>query len=160
MAMLPQAIGKCTLIIFALMIFHEIVFIYGRPMKPAIAHNANSLKENYPITSVKLISRKLHARQKIAEKGAVLSPNTLGQSFGLDHLGTVHVDDFRLAIPGNSPRVGQYFPQEKHAESKEMDGGNRHVVAVSRNDFQSTEPGHSPGVGHSFNYNGAAEPNS
>ncbi|KAK3412166.1 hypothetical protein EUGRSUZ_I00947 [Eucalyptus grandis] len=113
------------------MIFHEIVFIYGRPMKPTIADNANSLKENYPITSVKLVSGKIDAGQKIAEKGEVLLRNALAQSLGLDNLGAVYVDDFRPAIPVNS---------------------DRHVVTVSRNDFQPAEPGHSPGVGHSFQY--------
>ncbi|KAF8019190.1 hypothetical protein BT93_G0007 [Corymbia citriodora subsp. variegata] len=156
MAISSQAIGKCTLIMFALMIFHEIVFIYGRPMKPTIAHNANSLKENYPITSVKLVGGKIDAQQKIAERGEVLSRSTLAQRFGLDHSGVVYVGDFHPAIV----RVGQSFPREEDAETKEMDGGDRHVVAASRNDFQPTEPGHSPGVGHSFQYKGAAELNS
>ncbi|KAF7851621.1 hypothetical protein BT93_L3446 [Corymbia citriodora subsp. variegata] len=159
MAISSQAIGKCTLIMFALMIFHEIVFIYGRPMKPTIVHNANSLRENYPITSVKVVGGKIDAQQKIAER-EVLSRSTLAQRFGLDHSRVVYVGDFYPAMQGNSVRVSQSFPREEDAETKEMDGRDRHVVAASRNDFQPTEPGHSPGVGHSFQYKGAAELNS
>ncbi|XP_030466883.1 precursor of CEP9-like [Syzygium oleosum] len=142
------------------MIIHEILSIDARPLKHTIAHNANSLKENYQISSAKLVSEKADAGQKIAEKGEVLSPSTLVQSLGPDDLAAVHVDDFRPTTPGNSPRIGHSFTREKDVEPKETDGGYRHVVAAARNDFRPTEPGHSPGVGHSFEDKVTAGPNS
>lgn len=155
MAILSQAIGNFSLIIFALMISREILFIDGRPMNPPIAHNANSLKENNQISSAKLVSRKIDVPQKIAVKGEVLS-----QGFGLDDSTTAGVDDFRPTTLGNRQRVGHSFPRGRDVKSVEINGGDWQVVTVSRNDFRPTGPGHSPGVGHSFEDKATAEPNS
>ncbi|KAF8024910.1 hypothetical protein BT93_F1914 [Corymbia citriodora subsp. variegata] len=155
MEMLSQHIIKCPLILFALMIFPEVCFIDGRPTNPPIAPNANSLKENYQISSAKLISRKIDMPQKIAEKGEVLS-----QGFGPDDSAAAGMDDFRPTKLGNSPGVGHSIPREKDGKSIEMDGGDRHVLTASRNDFRPTDPGHSPGVGHSSGEKATTEPNS
>ncbi|KAF8012441.1 hypothetical protein BT93_I0564 [Corymbia citriodora subsp. variegata] len=155
MEMLSQHIIKCRLILFALMIFPEVCFIDGRPMNPPIAPNANSLKENYQISSAKIISRKIDVPRKITEKGEVSS-----QGFGPDDLAAAGMDDFLPTKLGNSPGVGHSFPREKDGKSIETDGGDRHVVTASRNDFRPTDPGHSPGVGHSFGEKAIAEPNS
>ncbi|KAF8012436.1 hypothetical protein BT93_I0559 [Corymbia citriodora subsp. variegata] len=161
MAISSPAMRQIYLIFFAVMIFHEILSIYGRPMKPAVAHSTNAPKENYQISSAKLVGSKIDARQKIADKGEVLSPSTPVQSLGPDDSAAVYGDKFHLTTPGNSPRgVGHSFTQEKDIDPKDMDGGDRHFVTASSNDFRTTEPGHSPGVGHSFKDKATAEPNS
>ncbi|KAF8012439.1 hypothetical protein BT93_I0562 [Corymbia citriodora subsp. variegata] len=128
------------MIILAVMIFLEILSLYGRPMKPTIAHNANPLNENYKISSVTPVSRKIDVLQKIADKGEVRLPSTPVQSLGPDDSAAVYVDDFHPTKQGN----------KKDFKPNEIDGGDRHIVAASSNDFRPTEPGHSPGVGHSF----------
>ncbi|KAL3722171.1 hypothetical protein ACJRO7_034524 [Eucalyptus globulus] len=122
------------------MIFHEILSIHGRLMKSTIAHNTNSLKENYKISTATLVGRKINARQKIADKGESAVAEHAVQSLGPDDSAVVYVDDFRPTTLGKSPRVGHSFTREKDVEPKQMDGGDRHVVAASSNDSGPQNP--------------------
>uniref|UniRef100_A0A6N2KXB2 Precursor of CEP9 n=1 Tax=Salix viminalis TaxID=40686 RepID=A0A6N2KXB2_SALVM len=132
---------KCAFLVLAFVTSFQILFIEGRPIKPANKQQLLTY-EKEPIKELasKSMNTNLHHSTADNQKVSLTSPPV--------HIPSVHHSKAdRKESPPMVPRSSD-SPSVRHPETPGANSNNGHSVSAFKDDFEPTTPGHSPGVGH------------
>uniref|UniRef100_A0A6N2KWB3 Uncharacterized protein n=1 Tax=Salix viminalis TaxID=40686 RepID=A0A6N2KWB3_SALVM len=132
---------KCAFLVLAFVTSFQILFIEGRPIKPANKQQLLTY-EKEPIKELasKSMNTNLHHSTADNQKVSLTSPPV--------HIPSVHHSKAdRKESPPMVPRSSD-SPNVRHPETPGANSNNGHSVSAFKDDFEPKTPGHSPGVGH------------
>ncbi|KAJ6419912.1 hypothetical protein OIU84_029936 [Salix udensis] len=132
---------KCAFLVLAFVTSFQILFIEGRPIKPANKQQLLTY-EKEPIKELasKSMNTNLHHSTADNQKVSLTSPPV--------HIPSVHHSKAdRKESPPMVPRSSD-SPSVRHPETPGANSNNGQSVNAFKDDFEPTTPGHSPGVGH------------
>uniref|UniRef100_A0A6N2M4H3 Precursor of CEP9 n=1 Tax=Salix viminalis TaxID=40686 RepID=A0A6N2M4H3_SALVM len=129
---------KCAFLVLAFVTSFQILFIEGRPIKPANKQQLLTY-EKEPIKELasKSMNTNLHHSTADNQKVSLTSP------VHSVHHSKADRKDSQPMVPRSSDS-----PSVRHPETPGANSNNGHSVSAFKEDFEPTTPGHSPGVGH------------